>query len=82
MLPRAFGAGFGIGTACAEADIGADSVAAPVTDAAISNTRAQRMPVAVSCRAIRISGFLVNAWSCLAFGPFIVISAKGDIVFP
>jgi hypothetical protein len=32
--------------------------------------------------AIRYFGFLFNASSCLGRGHFIVLSAKGDIVFP
>ena len=35
-----------------------------------------------NCSAIRNLRFLSNAGSCQASGHFIVVSAKGDIVFP
>jgi hypothetical protein len=51
-------------------------------DAAISNANPVRMPAPANRSALRDLGFLFNASSCLAFGSFIVVSAKGDIVFP
>ncbi len=80
--PRAFGAGFGIGTVCAEAELTTDRVVTPTMDAAISNANPVRMPLSANCLAIPSFRFLFNASSCQAFGHFIVVSAKGDIVFP
>jgi hypothetical protein len=74
---RPFGAGFGIGTVCA-----ATEVATPTTDTAISNANPVRTPVLANRSALRDLGFLFNASSCWALGHFIVVSAKGDIVFP
>jgi hypothetical protein len=74
---RPFGAGFGIGTVCAD-----DEVTAPDKDAATSSARPARMAAMADCLAIRNFGFLFNASSCPACGYFIVISAKGAIVFP
>src|SRR6266404_4183475 len=74
---RPFGAGFGNGTVCAEAD-----VATPAMDAAISNANPARTPAPANRSPLRDFGFLFNASSCLALGHFIVVSAKGDIVFP
>jgi hypothetical protein len=71
------GAGFGIGTVCAEADI-----ATQVKDAAISKANPVRIPALANRSALRDFGFLFNASSCLALGHFIVVSVKGDIVFP
>ena len=68
---------FGIGTACAE-----HGVTMPVRDAAISNAKPGRTPGIANLAVIRSSGFLVNASSCQAFGDFIVVWAKGGIVFP
>src|SRR5580693_312658 len=76
MLPRAFGAGFGIGTFCAK-----DEVTVPATYAAISNAKAARMPGTPDCFAIRDFGFLFNS-SCLGCRPFYSALVKGDIVFP
>jgi hypothetical protein len=75
--PRAFGAGFGIGTVCAQ-----DGVTTLIKEAAISSANAVRMPGIANCSAVRNFGFLFNVSSCLAAGHFIVLSAKGDIVFP
>ena len=76
--PRAFGARFrnrnGLRVQTA--------LAMPTMDAAISNANPVRMPAPANCSAIRSLGFLFNAWSCQALGHFIVVSAKGDIVFP
>ena len=76
-MPPPFAVGFGIGTLCAEAD-----VATAAMDAAISNANPVRMPALANRSALRDLGFLFNASSCLAFGSFIVVSVKGDIVFP
>jgi len=40
------------------------------------------MPRITVCSAIRNFKVLFNAPSCLAFGPFIVLLVKTDIVFP
>jgi hypothetical protein len=62
-------------------DVTPDSVATAIIDAAISNAKPLRMPIA-NCSVIRKCGSLFNASSCPAFGHFIVVSAKGDMVFP
>jgi hypothetical protein len=74
---RAFGAGLGSGTLWADAGI-----AVAVTKAAVSNAMPVRMQGTASRAAIRNFGFLFKASSCLGDGHFIVLSAKGDIVFP
>jgi len=74
---RAFGAGFGIGTFCAE-----DGAANAVRDAAISSASAARRPRPAVRSATWNFGFLFNATSCLSIGHFIVLSAQGDMVFP
>jgi hypothetical protein len=74
---RAFGAGFGTGTVSAE-----HGVATLAMDAVINNAKPLRMPRIANCSAIRNFGFLFKASSCLAPGHFIVLSAKGDMVFP
>jgi hypothetical protein len=78
---RAFGAGFGIGTVCAAEDLATDSVATQIMDAVTSNAKPLRTPIA-NCFAIRWFGSLFNASSCPAFGHFIVVSPKGDMVSP
>jgi hypothetical protein len=84
-LSRALGAGFGIGTVCAFG-VGTvcaeDGVTAFASDAATSTAQPVRMPRIASSSAIRNFGFLFNGSSCLAFGPFIVLLIKADIVFP
>jgi hypothetical protein len=95
-LSRFFGAGFGIGTVCAgtacTGTVGAakgcallgvatDIVSAAVREAAIKNVNPARVPRA-SCSAIRSCRFLFNALPYPAFGHFIVLSTKGDMVFP
>jgi hypothetical protein len=74
--PRAFGAGFGIGTICAE-----HGVATLTTDTAISNAKAVRMAGTANCSVIRIFVLLFNESSWLACGHFIALSPKGAIVF-
>jgi hypothetical protein len=81
-MSRAFGAGFGIGTVCGTGTLGAEDRVAPlIMNAAISNANPARSPVSANRSAMRSFGFLFNASSCLAFGHFIVVSAKGDMVF-
>jgi hypothetical protein len=70
-----------MGTICAETDLTTDSVATQLIDAPISNANPVRIPTA-NRLAIRSSGFLCNASSYLAIGHFIVLSPKGDMVFP
>jgi hypothetical protein len=53
-----------------------------ISDAAINAAPPMRTPRIIVGPAIRNFGFLFNASSCLAFGPFIVLLAKADIVFP
>jgi hypothetical protein len=53
-----------------------------ISDATINAAPPMRMPLVIVGSAIRNFGFLFNASSCLAFGPFIVLLAKADIVFP
>jgi hypothetical protein len=73
---RAFGAGFGIGTVCAEAGV------APISEAAISTAQAARRPgIANRCGTGNL-GVWFNAVSCLAAGHFTVVSAKGGMFFP
>jgi hypothetical protein len=80
---RPFGAGFGIGTVCVEGTLCAeDGTATLIMDAAISMAMPIRMPRIASCSVIASFEFLFNASSCLAFGHFIVLSAKAAIVFP
>jgi hypothetical protein len=50
-------------------------------EAAISNADPARMPSA-NCSAVRSFRFLFNALPYPAFGHFIVLSTKGDTVFP
>src|ERR1700731_782689 len=84
-VTRPFGAGLGIGTACASGAgtvCAKDGVTAPPIDAAIRSARAVRAAGRRNCSAIRDFLFPVNASSCRAFGAFIALCAKGDIVFP
>src|ERR1700740_3233277 len=74
---RAFGAGLGTGTVCAD-----DGIVMPVRNAAITTASPARRPGLTNCAAVRSFGFLFNASSCQASGHFIVVSAKGGIVFP
>jgi hypothetical protein len=93
---RAFGAGFGIGTVragtvcagaagagtgCALPDVATDSVTTAAREAAIKNASPARVPGA-TCSGIGSFGFLCNALPYPAFGHFIVLSTKGDMVFP
>jgi hypothetical protein len=65
-----------------------DGAAMQTIDAAISNANPRRMPPSATSPVLRCIGFpgrfgfLFNAGSCQAFGHFIVVSSKGDIVFP
>src|ERR1700733_4074622 len=72
---RALGAGLGTGTVCA-----GDGVTITPMDVAISSASAPRGMRMGNCSAIRCF-CLVNASSCLAVRPFIVLCTKGDIVF-
>jgi len=80
-LPRAFGAGLGIGTVCADDDVTTDSVATPAIDAASATPirRAWRRRRIV--RPFQVCDFY-STRGPVGFGHFIVVSAKGDIVFP
>ena len=95
-LSRFFGAGFGLGTigagtlctgtvgaakGCALPEVATDSVTAAVREAAIKNANPARVP-RVTCSAIPSFRFLFNALPYPAFGHFIVLSTKGDMVFP
>jgi hypothetical protein len=67
------GAGLGTGTVCASDGAGAPS------DAAINNAKTACGPGTANWCAIGIFGFLFNASSCLAPGPFYRAFGKKEI---
>ena len=78
---RAFGAGFGIGTVCAETAVTAVIMAAAIS-AAMPARRLLPMPRLANCAVIRNFGFPFNMLSRAAPALLSWISAKRGIVFP
>src|ERR1700749_1283870 len=72
-LPRAFGAGLGIGTPCAKA---ADA------DAAIASANAPTITQRCDGRLIREFRWIFNAQSWSGFGSFTALWVQRGIVFP
>src|ERR1700756_5714203 len=73
-LPRAFGAGFGIGTPCAKE-------AVPNAGAAIASASAPAITQRCD-ELIREFRLIINAQSWSGFGPFTALWVQRGIVFP
>jgi hypothetical protein len=73
---RAFGAGFGTGTFCAD-----EGIATPARDAVTNSASPLRMPRPVDCFVIRYFGPVFEA-SPRFDGCFIALWTKRGIVFP